>query len=61
MDVLSGTIKPVTWKEGTTDTLDLVPVKDSIIAITDENYFDWPVLPEAPVLSERLKWTMALS
>ena len=48
VDVLSGAIKPVTWKEGTTDTLDLVPVKDSIIAITDENYFDWPVLPEAP-------------
>jgi hypothetical protein len=48
VDVVSGAIKPVTWRPGTTDTLDLAPVKDSIIAITDENYFDWPVLPEAP-------------
>lgn len=48
VDVVSGEIKPVAWKQGTTDTLELLPLKDSIIAITDENYFDWPVLPEAP-------------
>jgi hypothetical protein len=23
-------------------------VRDSVMAITDESYFDWPVLPEAP-------------
>ncbi len=27
---------------------DGAPVKDSILAVTDESYFDWPVLPEAP-------------
>jgi hypothetical protein len=48
VDIVSGEIKPVEWKWGTTDTLDLLPIKDSIMAITDENYFDWPVLPEAP-------------
>lgn len=48
IDVLSGEIKPVEWKHGTTDTLDMLPVKDSIVAIADEDYFDWPVLPEAP-------------
>jgi hypothetical protein len=48
VDVVSGEIKPIEWKQGTTDTLELLPVKDSIMAITDENYFDWPVLPEAP-------------
>ena len=48
VDVVSGEIKPLEWKRGTTDTLDLLPVRDSILAITDENYFDWPVLPEAP-------------
>lgn len=48
VDIVSGEIKPVEWKRGTSDTLDLLPVKDSIMAITDENYFDWPVLPEAP-------------
>jgi hypothetical protein len=36
------------WKTGTTDTLEALPIKDSILAITDEDYFDWPVLPEAP-------------
>jgi hypothetical protein len=25
-----------------------LPVKDSIMAIADAAYFDWPVLPEAP-------------
>jgi hypothetical protein len=48
VDVVSGEIKPVEWKQGTTDTLELLPVKDSIMAIADEDYFDWPVLPEAP-------------
>ena len=48
IDVVSGEIKPVEWKRGTTDTLEALPVTDSIMAIADENYFDWPVLPEAP-------------
>jgi hypothetical protein len=48
VDVVSGEIRPVTWKQGTTDTLELLPLKDSIMAVTDESYFDWPVLPEAP-------------
>ena len=48
IDVVSGEIKPAEWKQGTSDTLEMLPVKDSIVAITDENYFDWPVLPEAP-------------
>jgi hypothetical protein len=48
VDVVSGEIKPVQWKSGTTDTLEGLPVKDSIMAVTDESYFDWPVLPEAP-------------
>ncbi len=48
VDVVSGEIKPVKWKPGTNDTLEGLPVKDSIMAVTDEGYFDWPVLPEAP-------------
>jgi hypothetical protein len=48
VDVVSGEIKPLSWKAGTTDTLDGLPVKDSIMVITDADYFDWPVLPEAP-------------
>jgi len=48
IDVLSGKISPLQWKEGTTDTLEKAPVRDSVLAIADENYFDWSVLPEAP-------------
>ena len=48
VDVVSGEIKPIHWKPGTSDVLETLPVKDSILAITDESYFDWPVLPEAP-------------
>ncbi len=48
IDVVSGDIKPIEWKDGTTDTLQALPLKDSVMAITDESYFDWPLLPEAP-------------
>jgi hypothetical protein len=48
VDVVSGEIKPVVWKQGTSDTLAALPIKDSIMVVTDENYFDWPVLPETP-------------
>ncbi len=48
VDVVSGEIKPLSWKAGTTDTLEALPIKDSIMAVTDESYFDWPILPETP-------------
>jgi hypothetical protein len=48
IDVVSGEIMPLKWKQGTTDTLETLPVRDSILAIADASYFDWPVLPEAP-------------
>ena len=48
IDVVSGDIRPLEWKQGTTDTLEALPVSDSIMAIADADYFDWPVLPEAP-------------
>ncbi|HEV2352428.1 MAG TPA: fibronectin type III domain-containing protein [Terriglobia bacterium] len=48
IDVVSGQITPLAWKQGTSDILNSVPIRDSILAIADENYFDWPVLPEAP-------------
>jgi len=48
VDVVSGEIKPLAWKQGSSDSLESVPVRDSIMAVTDENYFDWPVLPEIP-------------
>jgi len=48
IDVFSGEITPLRWKKGTKDTLENVPVRDSILGVADEGYFDWPLLPEAP-------------
>ena len=48
IDVVSGEIKRVAWKKGTSDTLEALPLRDTVIAIADESYFDWPVLPETP-------------
>jgi len=48
IDVVSGDIRPLQWKKDTTDTLEALPVTDSIMAIADADYFDWPILPEAP-------------
>ena len=48
IDLVSGDIRPLEWKKGTTDTLEGLPITDSIMAIADAGYFDWPVLPEAP-------------
>jgi hypothetical protein len=48
IDVVSGEITPLTWKSGTTDTVQAVPVRDTVLAITDASYFDWPILPQAP-------------
>ena len=48
IDVVSGEIRPLAWKEGTTNVLESVPVRDSVLAIADASYFDWKVLPEAP-------------
>jgi hypothetical protein len=47
-NVYSGEVKPLEWKAGTRDTLERVPLLDSVQAIVDASYFDWPVLPESP-------------
>jgi len=47
VDIVSGTIQPIAKPESS-DVFPNLPVRDSIMAIVDENYFDWPVLPEAP-------------
>jgi hypothetical protein len=65
IDVVSGAIEPIAKPE-TSDVFPNLPVRDSIMAIADENYFDWPVLPEAPSSltatvagnSVRLRWQM---
>ncbi len=46
MDVTTGETTPLSWKSGTADTLERVPLGDSVMAIAE--YFDWMELPEAP-------------
>jgi len=66
IDVVSGEIHPIEWKSGTTDVLPNMPMRDTVLAIVDEDYIDWPVLPEAPSSlvaevsggSVRLHWAM---
>ena len=48
VDVTSGEMISLPWKVGSTDTLEQVPLRDSVMAIADESYFDWMELPEAP-------------
>jgi|ERR1700733_4639248 hypothetical protein len=47
IDVVSGAIEPIDKPEGS-DVFPNLPVRDSVMAIAGDDYFDWPVLPEAP-------------
>lgn len=47
VDIASGELTAVSGKEGTTDTLDHLPLRDSVTAIADRSYFAWPELSEA--------------
>src|SRR5215469_15945465 len=48
IDVTSGSIKPLRWKDVARRLTEPVPVRDSVMAIADASYFDWAELPEAP-------------
>jgi hypothetical protein len=63
IDVRTGHVTPLTWVNRKTETLK-IPLQDSVEAVTDVAYLDWPEAPEAPgelaaMLSGRdvqLKW-----
>lgn len=48
VDVTSGNMTALSWKSGADGTLENLPLRDSVMAIADRTYFDWPELPEAP-------------
>ncbi len=48
INVTNGDIRPLKWKDGTSDTIESLPVTDGIMAVADADYFDWKVLPETP-------------
>jgi len=65
IDLFKGIIEPI-HKQDAGDVFPHLPVHDHIMAIADQNYFDWPVLPETPSslsakrsgASVRLEWQM---
>ncbi len=63
IDITSGEISGLAWKAGTADTLEALPLRDSVMAIADASYFDWPVLPQAPsgLIAKRTGGGVALS
>ncbi len=48
IDVRSGKVSDFSWKSGTDDTLEALPLTDSVLAIADRSFFDWEELPETP-------------
>ena len=48
IDIGSGTVTQLSWKSGSTDTLQQLPLKDSVLVVADQSYLAWPELPEAP-------------
>ncbi len=66
IDVDSGSVTALAWKDESTGELGPVPVRDSVMAIADADYFDWSTLPEAPSSlivtnegnSSRLSWEL---
>jgi hypothetical protein len=45
IDVRTGVYRPLPWKER---GIVSVPLKDSVMAVADASYLDWPLLPETP-------------
>jgi hypothetical protein len=48
VDVTTGRLTSVSWKDGREGTLEQMPLSDGVMAVADRSFFDWPELPEAP-------------
>ncbi|MGB8479575.1 MAG: hypothetical protein WCE63_12145 [Acidobacteriaceae bacterium] len=48
IDLDADKILPLTWENSGAERRLRIPVKDSVMAVADANYFDWAVLPDAP-------------
>ncbi len=48
VDVTSGKLTSMQWTKGQEGTLEQMPLSDTVIAVADQSFFDWPELPEAP-------------
>ncbi len=47
VDLRTGRVTPAAWLHGERPTLQ-IPLKDSVIAVMDASYLDWPEAPAAP-------------
>lgn len=47
VDLRTGRITPAVWVNRAKQTL-RIPLKDSVVAVTDSSYLDWPEAPAAP-------------
>ena len=47
-DITSGKRTKLSWRNGSDDSLRQLPLRDNVMAIADQSYFNWPELPEAP-------------
>jgi hypothetical protein len=48
VDVSSGKLTAIRWMNGQEGSLEQMPLSDTVMAIADRSFFDWPELPEAP-------------
>ncbi len=48
IDVDSGEIRALQWGDNGAESLEALPLKDSVMAIADASYFDWAMIPETP-------------
>jgi hypothetical protein len=48
VDISTGRKKKIAWASGSHDRLENLPLTDSVMAVADQTFFDWPELPEAP-------------
>jgi hypothetical protein len=48
IDVDTGAVTKLAWKDEAAGEIGPMPVRDSVMAIADNSYFDWTELPEAP-------------
>ena len=48
VDVTSGKLAALSWRDKAQGVLDQLPLRDSVMAVADRSYFDWPELPESP-------------
>jgi len=48
VDITTGKKRKIGWAAAGQDRLENLPLSDSVMAVADQTFFEWPELPEAP-------------